>query len=67
MTKSLWANNSLKAKQKTTENNMYTRVQNVWHGWPVYEVKCLCSRGQVLMKEGGLPLPPEFQYLILVI
>ena len=20
--------------------------QNVWSGWPVYEVKCLCSRGQ---------------------
>ena len=19
----------------------YTRCQNVWHGWPVYEVKCL--------------------------
>ena len=25
---------------------MYTRRQNVWSGWPVYEVKCLCSRGQ---------------------
>ena len=24
----------------------YTRAQNVWSGWPVYEVKCLCSRGQ---------------------
>ena len=24
----------------------YTHCQNVWHGWPVYEVKCLCSRGQ---------------------
>ena len=21
---------------------VYTRAQNVWHGWPVYEVKCLC-------------------------
>ena len=25
---------------------MYTCCQNVWHGWPVFEVKCLCSRGQ---------------------
>ena len=25
---------------------LYTRAQNVWGGWPAYEVKCLCSRGQ---------------------
>ena len=24
----------------------YTVRQNVWSGWPVYEIKCLCSRGQ---------------------
>ena len=24
----------------------YTRAQNVWSSWPVYEVKCLCSRWQ---------------------
>ena len=24
---------------------IYTQAQNVWSGWPVYEVKCLCSRG----------------------
>ena len=24
----------------------YTRGQNVCHGWPVYEVKCLRSIGQ---------------------
>ena len=24
----------------------YTRVQNVWYGWPAYEVRCLCSKGQ---------------------
>ena len=23
-----------------------TRYQNVWPGWPVYEVICLCSRGR---------------------
>ena len=23
-----------------------TRCQNVWSGWPVYEIKCLCSREQ---------------------
>ena len=24
----------------------YTRAQNVWSGWPAYEVKCLCSIGR---------------------
>ena len=24
----------------------YTRAQNVWSGWPVYEVQCLCFRVQ---------------------
>ena len=36
----------------------YTGRQNVWSGWPVYEVKCPEGRN-----EGGLPLPPAFQYL----
>ena len=31
----------------------YTRVQNVWSGWPVYEVKCLCSGGQEWEREGS--------------
>ena len=26
--------------------NTYTLNQNVWSSWPIYEVKCLCSRGQ---------------------
>jgi hypothetical protein len=26
---------------------IHTLHQNVWSGWPVYEVKCLCSRGRV--------------------
>ena len=39
----------------------YIHCQNVWSGWPVYEVKCLCSRGQEV-----LPLPPAFQYLTLM-
>ena len=25
-------------------NDTYTQVKNVWGGWPVYIVKCLCSR-----------------------
>ena len=24
----------------------FTRAQNAWHGWPVYELKCLCFRGR---------------------
>ena len=28
------------------QKTMYTCRQNVWYGWPVYEVKCLCSREQ---------------------
>ena len=31
----------------------YTRVQNVWSGWPVYEVKCLCFGGQEWEREGS--------------
>ena len=31
----------------------YTRVQNVWFGWPDYEVKCLCSKGQECKREGS--------------
>ena len=27
-------------------------IYNVWGGWPVYEVKCSCSRGQEWKKEG---------------
>ena len=30
----------------------YTRRQNVWSRWPVYEVKYLCSRGQEWGREG---------------
>ena len=30
----------------------YTRAQRVWHGWPVYELKCLCSRGPEWGREG---------------
>ena len=30
----------------STPWKIYTRTQNVWSGWLVYEVKCLCSRGQ---------------------
>ena len=28
----------------TLTGHSYTWVQNVWHGWPVYVLKCLCSR-----------------------
>jgi hypothetical protein len=46
-----------KAKEKTFQpfkvgiglkvlSTYHTDCQNVWFGWPVYEVKCLCSRGQ---------------------
>ena len=31
---------------------LYTRCQNVWQGWPVYDVKCLCSRGRKWGKGG---------------
>ena len=27
----------------------YTWDQNVWHRWPVYEAKCLCSRGHLIL------------------
>lgn len=30
----------------------YTGHQNVWYGWPVYDVKCLCSKGQKWGREG---------------
>ena len=30
----------------------YTRAQNVCSGWPVYGVKCLCSRGLEQVREG---------------
>ena len=33
----------------------YTQDQNVLHGWPVYEVKCLCSKGI----EGGRVVNPK--------
>ena len=42
----------------------YTRVGNVCPGWPVYGVKCLCSRWQEWERE---PLPLAFQYLILMV
>ena len=31
----------------------YTRDRNVCPRWPVYEVKCLCSRGREWGREGG--------------
>ena len=31
----------------------YTRVGNVCPGWPVYVVKCLCSRGREWGREGS--------------
>ena len=52
--------------KKSGKTVMYTQGKNVWGWWPVYEVKCLCSRG-FGMREGGLPLPPTFQYSILMI
>ena len=27
-------------------------LSKFWSGWPVYEVKCLCSRGQVERRQG---------------
>ena len=39
--------------------NTYTQAQNVWSGWPVYEVKCQKAG----MIEGEFPLPPALQYL----
>ena len=41
----------------------YTRDRNLCPGWPVYEVKLFQMAG---MREGGLPLSPAFQYLILM-
>ena len=41
----------------------YTHRQNIWHWWPVYDVKCLRAE----MREGELPLPPALQYLIFMI
>ena len=35
---------TLKAKIEK-KNQIYIRSQNVRHRWPVYEVKCPCSRG----------------------
>ena len=32
--------------------SFYTRAQNVWSGWPVYELKCLCSRAQEWGRQG---------------
>ena len=33
--------------------SMYTRAQNVWSGWSVYDVlKCSCSRGQESGRKG---------------
>ena len=32
--------------EKKTFFVYYTRAQNVSPGWPVYEVKCLCSRAK---------------------
>ena len=29
-----------------TNTCLYNQAQNVWSGWPVYELKCLCSRGR---------------------
>ena len=46
-------NNKSWIKQLDVKNNGKNKSgfsrschQNVWSGWPVYEVKCLCSRGQ---------------------
>ena len=48
---------NLRLKNEAHVNIIYTRIGNVCPGWPVYGVKCLCSRG------GN----EAFQYLILVI
>jgi hypothetical protein len=32
-------------------NNLYTQNRNICPGWPVYEVKCLCSRGREWERE----------------
>jgi hypothetical protein len=42
----------------------YTCRQNVWSGWPVYEIKCLLMFQKAGMREAGLPLPPAFKCLI---
>ena len=52
--------------QSPCQIGLYTRAQNVCPGRPVYKVKCLCSRGQEWGREGRLPLPPAFPYLILM-
>ena len=41
---------------KCKKSLLYTQVGNVCPGWPIYDVKCLCSRGME-MREGGEPLP----------
>ena len=32
------------------------KCQNVWSGWPVYEVKCLCSKGWNEEGRGATPI-----------
>ena len=35
-------------------DSQYTQVGNVCPGWPIYDVKCLCSRGWKWGREGSL-------------
>ena len=38
------------AKKIQIEIQYYTHRTNVWSRWPVFEVKCLCSKGQLISK-----------------
>ena len=41
------------SKKLTFCKLLYTRVGNVYPGWPVYGVKCICSRGRESEREGA--------------
>ena len=53
----------------------YTRHQNVWSRWPLVQVACFWSEMPMFQRAGwneegrkeGLPLPPAFQYLIILV